>query len=127
MVQSTSSRTQFAPLPPRQPVFAELRRASKRKRTLNPDNTRDVVEIACVYALELFASSNSFATMPALPKGVSDVIVTELTGRSLAMYMVQAARGISIAQREQIDIFRGMGYGDTVDASLDMFQTSWAV
>lgn len=126
MVQSTSSRTQSAPLPPRQPVFAELRRASKRKRTLHPDNTRDVVEIACVYALELFASSNSFATtMPALPKGVSDV--TELTGRSLAMYMVQAARGISIAQREQIDIFRGMGYGDTVDAFLDMFQTSWAV
>ena len=123
MVQSTSSRTQSAPLPPRQPVFAELRRASKRKRTLHPDNTRDVVEIACVYALELFASSNSFATtMPALPKGVSDV--TELTGRSLAMYMVQAARGISIAQREQIDIFRGMGYGDTVDAFLDMFQTS---
>jgi hypothetical protein len=52
--------------------------------------------------MELFLQHDSIATMPPLPEGVSTV--STLTGRSLALYIVEAADSISSAQRSVSDI-----------------------
>jgi hypothetical protein len=87
---------------PVKPVFPQSRRISKRKRTLFVGNSRDAVELAAGYAMELFRQQDSIAVMPPLPRGVSTV--SELTGRSLAFYIVEAANCVSSAQRSVSDI-----------------------
>ena len=84
------------------PVFARTRRTSKKARTLDANNSRDQVEIAAVYSMELFLQHDSIAAMPPLPEGVSTV--SALTGRSLALYIVEAAQRVSSAQRSVSDI-----------------------
>ena len=88
--------------PAEAPVFAQTRRISKKKRTLNARNSRDAVEMAAVYSMELFLQHDSIESMPPLPEGISTV--SALTGRSLALYIVEAAIRVSSAQRSVSDI-----------------------
>ena len=90
---------------PSEPTIHPPQRVYPRRSERRPDRPDDSVEIAALYLLESIYHHGNVATAPPLPEGFS--AVSELTGLSLASYIVRATHSVSHAQRSGSDIRLG--------------------